>query len=87
MAQVHTHVSVFGSFGLSTKEPYTIVLRLLSSASALASSSVHTSPYHRVIQELHIWYRYALMSLIYAHQIFSDSDLLFLNSGHFGSFL
>ena len=34
-----------------------------------------------------IWYKYAHMSLIYAHQIFSDSDLQFLNGSHFGMFL
>ena len=44
---------IFGSFGLSTKEPYTILLCpsslvLVSLASALALSSVHTSPWHRI---------------------------------------
>ena len=33
-----------GSFGLSTKEPYTMML----CPSSLASSSVHTSPWHMV---------------------------------------
>ena len=53
--------SVFGSFGLSTREPYTIMLCLSSLAlsSALVSSSVHT--WHRVRQKLHIWYTYASM--------------------------
>ena len=39
---------IFGSFGLSTKEPYTIMNYLSSLSLALASSSVHTSPWHRV---------------------------------------
>ena len=47
----------FGSFGLSTKEPYTIMLCLSSLASSLlvsswlASSSVHTSPWHMIRQK------------------------------------
>ena len=45
---------IFGSFGLSTKEPYTIMLcpsslaLVLSVLVSLASSSVHTSPCHRI---------------------------------------
>ena len=41
---------LFGSFGLSTKEPYAIMNCLSSSllASALVLSSMHISPWHRV---------------------------------------
>ena len=38
---------VFGSFGLSAKEPYTI-MHCLSSLVSMSLSSVHTSPWHRV---------------------------------------
>ena len=62
---------IFGSFGLPTKEPYTIRLCPSSLASSLASalalsalvSSVHTSPWHRVRQKLRIWYTCAQMSI------------------------
>ena len=40
------HVFIFGSFGLSTKEPYTIML--CPSSSLASSSSVHTSPWDMV---------------------------------------
>ena len=70
---------LFGSFGLSTKEPYTIMLCPLL-ASALASlvlvsvlASVHASPWHRIRHRNFIFG--AHMSPIYARQIFSDSDL------------
>ena len=39
---------VFGSFGLSTKEPYTIMLCPSWLASSALASSVHISPWHRV---------------------------------------
>ena len=39
-------------------------------------SSVHTSPWHRVRQKLHIWKTRAPIPHKYAHQIFSDSEFL-----------
>ena len=56
-----------------------------ASSSALVSS-VHTPPSYKVRQKLHIWYTYALMALVYAHQIFSHCDLKILNGSHFGTF-
>ena len=44
--QKATRQLLFGSFGLSTKEPYTIML--CPSSLASSSSSVHTSPWHMV---------------------------------------
>ena len=46
--RLNHYSDLFGSFGLSTKEPYTIMLCLSSLALVLSSSSVHTSPWHRV---------------------------------------
>ena len=55
--------AIFGLFGLSTKEPYTVILcpLLALASSASVSSSVHTPP--------------PGTSPTYAHQILSDSDL------------
>ena len=50
---------------------------LCPSSLASASSSVHTSPWHRVIHGNYILYTYAHISPIYVHQIFNDSDLYF----------
>ena len=61
---------VFGSFGLSTKEPYTI----MNCASALAS--VHTSsPGTGLDIETSYLVHIRTYVPIYAHEIFSDSDL------------
>ena len=61
---------LFGLFGLS-KEPYTIML-CSSSLALLVSSSVHTSPWHRV---RHRNFTFGILMHIcppiYAHQIFS----------------
>ena len=63
--------SVFGSFGLSTKEPYTIML-CASSSLALASSPLATG------LDIEASYLVCTYALIYAHKIFNDCDL-FLN--------
>ena len=65
--------SAFGSFGLSTKEPYTIMhCPLLASA----SSSVHTSPATWLdIETSYLVYICTYVPHIYAYQVFSDSDV------------
>ena len=65
----------------TTKTPYTIML--CPSLSALVSSPVHTPPSHRVRHKNFI----CGMNMPYAHQMFSDSDLQFLNGSHFDTFL
>ena len=65
---------VLWSFGLSTKEPFTIMLYPSPLALVL---SVHTSPWHMVRHRNFIFSTHMHISLpIYAHQIFSDSDLV-----------
>ena len=70
----------FGSFGLSTKEPYTIMLCPSSSLSlsvSVLSLSLYSPPSHMFRQKLQIWCTYVHMPLVYAHQIFRDSDIVF----------
>ena len=60
--------TVFGSFGLPAKEPYTIILSPSSLLASLASSSVHTSPSHRckhrdLIFGIHMWRRAVHLAL------------------------
>ena len=67
---------IFGAFGLSTKEPYTFMLRHLCTPLPGTGLDIETS------------YLVYICTYVpkYTHQIFSDSGLWFLNS-HFGIFL
>ena len=78
-------VLLFGSFGLSTKEPCT-VHALSVVVIGVDIVCAHLSWPQVQTQKLHIWYRYAPMSLMYVHQIFNDSDLQFLNGSYFWHF-
>ena len=72
----------------SVYRPKSLVQSCFVRRKSLASLvSVHTSPGCRIRQKFHIWYTYTPIPLIYTHQTFSDSDLLFLNGSHFGTFL
>ena len=56
------YMRVFGSFGLSTKEPCYTIMLCPSLALALPSSYVHTSPSDRVTHQnfifgIHTWHR------------------------------
>ena len=68
---------IFGSFGLSTKELYTIIN---CPSCVIIGVGVCIPPPGT---ELNIETSY-FMSSINAHQIFGDSDLWFLNGSHFG---
>ena len=60
--------TIFGSFGFSTKEPYTIMLcRCHWHRPALASVSVHTSPWHMVRHRNFILGTHTLICPPYMH--------------------
>ena len=48
------------------------------------SLSVYSPLSHMVGHENYIWSKYVQMSIVYAYQIFCDSDLQFLNGSDFG---
>ena len=62
-------IRVFGSLGLSTKEPYVI---------CFVRQRLCSPPDHRVRHRNFIFGTNMHMPLVYAHQIFSHSDLYFI---------
>ena len=81
---------LIGSFGLSTKEPYTVMLcpSLASSALVSSASSVHTSPWHMVRHRNFIFGIH--MHICPPHVQIKYLVILtcsFLNGSHFGNFL
>ena len=71
----------FGSFGLSTKEPYALFVGV-----GIIVICAHLPLAQGQRQKFHIWYGYAHLPPIYEHQIFYDFDLQFSNDSHFGIF-
>ena len=76
---------IFGPFGLSTKEHYTIML--CPSSLAFASSSVHTSLCHGVSRRNFIFSLHMNICLPYMHITYLVIlTCSFLNGSHFGTF-
>ena len=72
---------LFCSFGLSTKEPYTIMLcpSYVVMCRCPVFSPAYSPPSHMARHRNFIFGKYAHMLLVYAHQIVRDSDGKFLN--------